>query len=450
MRALDCWPAFPIAIRHNTYYAALYHEDEDDILAGLKHPDRIYEINLPVSYGLLEKSATLAWSFPQLERLEIKSARGHYIELPRGFLGGSTPTSHKLRRIELWKITFPSLPQLLLSNRNLTYLSLNRDVFISEREYIPSDTLASSLSAATQLEFLRVHQSCGISAPKQRSTHSASLSPNLILLPSLVEIDFMGPGGYLEDLVSRIHSPLLRRIRVSIARMGTRPLDLPNLWQLLSRSEYLQSLPLETLIRIEEYGFEIVHDFGPPPPWGSISLNVDFYDLEFWDVSQVVHCSRKLSPLLSDVERLIIRAHHVPPSLRDEPDTVRWLQLFLPFNGAQEVQLCDVDKSYDGIVNALHESTKIDQEVFPALRILRLRGYGINTPQGIKSFVDARRRTGKTVTVARRKEGPGWCGKYEDDEEEESEEESVSQTVSQIMDKFVLVFLPCSYYFPES
>ena len=112
VRALDCWPAFPIAIRHNTYYAALYHEDEDDILAGLKHPDRIYEINLPVSYGLLEKSATLAWSFPQLERLEIKSARGHYIELPRGFLGGSTPTSHKLRRIELWKITFPSLPQL--------------------------------------------------------------------------------------------------------------------------------------------------------------------------------------------------------------------------------------------------------------------------------------------------------------------------------------------------
>ena len=60
----------------------------------------------------------------------------------------------------------------------------------------------------------------------------------------------------------------------------------------------------------------------------------------------------------------------MPPSLRDESDTVRWLQLFMPFNGAQEVQLCDIDKTYDGIVNALHESTEMGQEVFPALRIL--------------------------------------------------------------------------------
>jgi predicted RNase H-like nuclease len=82
---------------------------------------------------------------------------------------------------------------------------------------------------------------------------------------------------------------------------------------------------------------------------------------------------------------------------------MRWLQLFMPFNGAREVQVwvCNDDQSDDGIVNALHESTEMDQEVFPALCILRLRGFGTKTPQGIKSFVNERRRTRETVTVFR-------------------------------------------------
>ena len=426
-RALACWPAaLPIAIRRGICEAfPMLDDDEDDILAGLKHPDRIYEINFSFSWGMLGKSesASLAWSFPELERLEFRGAHGFDIDAPRGFLGGSTPTSHKLRHIKLLKITFPSLPQLLLSNHNLVYLSLGRGLFIGERyEHISPDTLAFCLSAATQLKILHVEIRSNLLNPKQRSTHSESLSPNLTLLPSLVEFDFKGPNGYLEDLVSSIRSPLLRRIGVSITLMGVRPLDLSNLCQLLSQSKYLQSLPFQTSIEIEEDGFEIVHDFEPPPPRESISLNVDFGGHEAWDVSRVVHFSGKLSPPSPGVERLIISALCVPPSLRDEPDTVRWLQLLMPFNGAQEVHLCDTDHSYDGIVNALHESIKMGQEVFPALRILRLCGYGTKTPQGIKSFVDERQRTGKTVNVVHRREWPrsGWSrsGHYDDEDEE--------------------------------
>ena len=252
-RALNCWPAFPIAIRRGTRGAfPMPDEDEDDILAGLKHPDRIYEISFSISWGMLKKSqsASLAWSFPQLERLEFRGAHGFHIDPPRGFLGGSTPTSHKLRHMELLKTTFPSLPQLLMANRNLVYLSLGRDLYIGQRnEHISPDTLASSLSAATQLKVFHVHIRPDISNRQQRSTHPASLSPNLILLPSLVEIDFKGPNGYLDDLISSIHSPVLRRIRVSITLMGAQPLDSSHLCQLLSRSEYLQSMPLPNLHR---------------------------------------------------------------------------------------------------------------------------------------------------------------------------------------------------------
>ena len=97
----------------------------------------------------------------------------------------------------------------------------------------------------------------------------------------------------------------------------------------------------------------------------------------------------------------------------------------MPFNGAQEVHLCDTDKSYDGIVNALLESTEMGQEVFPALRILQLCSYVTKTPQGIKLFVDERQRTGKPVTVVHRKEwrwtGWGGSGNYEGEDEDEDE-----------------------------
>ena len=402
VRTLDCWPALPIAIQHETS-GALSPENEDDVIAGLKHSELIYEIKLPFSYRFLEKSATLAWSFPQLERLEIISAYDLYgtHQVPRGFLGGSTPTSHKLRHIELARVIFPSLPELLWSNRKLVYLYLGREVLIGE-EYIPSDVLASSLSAATQLEYLHVYPGSLTSNLQQRRTHSASsaaVSPDIVLLPSLVDMDFLGPNEYVEGLVSRFHAPLLRRIRVGISPQGARPLDLPELCQFLSKSECLRSLPFQTSISIDERGFEIVHDFGPSPPRRSISLNISFYPHEPWDVSRVVHFSRQLSPLMSGVKRLTIQTNGMPPSLLDESDTARWLQLFMPFNGAQEVQVCNVCRSYDGIADALHESTVLRQEVFPALRILWLCGFGKKLPQGIKSFVSERQRTHKTVTV---------------------------------------------------
>ena len=84
----------------------------------------------------------------------------------------------------------------------------------------------------------------------------------------------------------------------------------------------------------------------------------------------MVHFSRQLCPLMSEVERLVISTNGVPPSLRDESGFIRWWQQFIPFSGAQEVQVGNDDQSGDGIVNALHESTEMGWEVFPALASL--------------------------------------------------------------------------------
>jgi F-box-like len=402
---LDCWPALPIAICiwHKTD-EPLSHKVEDDILAGLKHSDRIHEIILPISSSMLAKSATLVWTFPELERLDISSPDDQFTVLPHGFLGGSTPTSKKLHHITMERISFPTLPQLLMSSRDLVYLSLGPDIFTGEG-FIPSDTLASSLSTATRLEFLHIYPPLGlphkfrqicrrrrrshILTPEQRSTHSGSSFPNLVILPSLVNIDFDGSHDYLEDLVSRIYAPFLLYITVRIHQKGTQPLHLPQLHQFLSRTECLRSLPLQTSIDIFKQHFVISHDFGSPP-FGCISLTVSFYDHEYWDMSQVDHFSRQLHPLISSVKRVRIHVYSDTPSLQGEPHThtVQWLRLFMLFNGAQDVQVYNVNESYTGIAKALQKSTEIGQKVFPALRILRLCGFGKKTRWRIKVFLE--------------------------------------------------------------
>jgi hypothetical protein len=416
---LDCWPqpTLPITILHDSN-DPLSPEVEDDVLAGLKHSDRINHINLPISSSMLEKSTTLVSTFPILEQLDIRSPGDRFTVLPHAFLGGSTPASNKLRLITLERISFPALPQLLMSSRDLVYLSLGPDIFTGDG-FVPSDILASSLSAATRLEFLYVYPRSGlrhelsrtfpsrrshILTPEQRSTHSGSSLPNLIVLPSLVDIDFNGSHEYLEDLVSRIYAPFLLYIKVWIHQKGAQPLYLPQLHQFLSRTECLRTLPLLTSIHISEQFLKISHHFGSPP-WGCISLSVFFDDHEDWDMSQVVHFSGQLPPLISSVKQIRIYQFNgiTPPYLRGGQQATQWLQLFTLFDGAQDLQLYNINESYTGIEKALQKSTEIGQKVLPALRILRLAGFGNRARWRIKLFVEERRlTTGRTIIVLRR------------------------------------------------
>lgn len=405
MSTLDCWPALPITIWYDTD-TPLSCEVEDDVLAGLKHSDRIHNIMLPISSSMLAKSTTSVWTFPELEHLSIMSPGpdGQFTVLPHTFLGGSTPTSKRLRRITLQSISFPTLPQLLMSSCDLAYLSLGPDVFTGEG-FIPSDTLASSLSTATRLKTLYIYPPSELRHTlEQRSTHSRSSFPNLIVLPSLVDIEFDGSHEYLEDLVSRIHAPFLLDIAVHIYQKGAQPSYLPHLDQFLSQTECLRSLPLQTSIDIYDQFFVIKHDFGSSPQ-GCIALAVSFDDHEYWDMSQVDHFSRQLHPLISSVERVKIQLHVFPPSLQRKLHThaMQWLQLFMLFNGAKDVQVYNINESYTGIALALQKSTEISQEVFPALRILRLCGFGEKMGWRIKYFVEGHRfTTGRTVIVLRR------------------------------------------------
>src|SRR5579863_2084247 len=74
-KTLDLWPILPISISYpkSPQYRRLANEDEENVLAALKHPDRIREIDLSMSRQLASKSTgSMGVSFPALERLHFR------------------------------------------------------------------------------------------------------------------------------------------------------------------------------------------------------------------------------------------------------------------------------------------------------------------------------------------------------------------------------------------
>src|SRR6266404_4950141 len=115
-KSLDLWPDLPLSVWYprSPRNQRLAPEDEENVLAVLKHANRICEINLSMTRQLASKSAgSLKAAFPNLQRLQLRSQETmRPLLIPGGFLGGSTPL---LRDIHLVRTIFPTLPVLLLS-----------------------------------------------------------------------------------------------------------------------------------------------------------------------------------------------------------------------------------------------------------------------------------------------------------------------------------------------
>ena len=181
---LDLWPPLPISICYERFGSL---EDEKDVIAALAHPNRISEIDLPISHSLLEKSNAWVESFPILERLSLFSPNRNYPVLSNGFLGGTALTSRRLRRIELQRVYVPTLPQLLLSSQSLNCLYLGNGV-ISDEGFISPAILTDALSPVAQLEFLHVYLPSKI-FHEEGSTDSILSPPKLIVLPALIHLE---------------------------------------------------------------------------------------------------------------------------------------------------------------------------------------------------------------------------------------------------------------------
>jgi hypothetical protein len=406
----ECWPPFPISIWSKPNNE-LSPGEENDVVAGLKHSDRIHEIDLDISASIL--SGSTAWvenSFPALEVLELRSSSHGPLILPNAFLmGGSDGPPRRLREIGLCNVSLPH--GLLRSNRDLALLFLRLYHDAGEGSIL-AESLAAALSETPQLEGLFVESYPPASSyPDQRSPQQFSLADTHVILCALETFGFEGPSEYLEDLASRIDAPILRKFVICFRQSV---FDVPQLSQFISRTKQLSSLPRRTSIMFADHqGLIIEHRFmplEPPPPREPFLLSLRISRLRAasdWMASWVLHICEQLSPFTSRVEELWICIRLV--SKVDE-NAERWLQLLGVFKGVQDLHLwCSPWDCAPAVQleRALEESTKreMSQEVFPALRILRMNEIRLSEgdTHGISAFVDARRRTGRPLVVH---EGP--------------------------------------------
>ncbi|KAF8502626.1 hypothetical protein F5888DRAFT_1109167 [Russula emetica] len=155
---LHIWPPLPLIIHDidPIFDDEFEPSSVDNIIAALEHNDRVCQIRLDFySSSQLEyvtDSTAMHKPFPELTDFRLKGRfayNGSGPILPDSFLGGTAP---RLRSLDLYDVSFPGLPKLLLSATHL----VNLDLYIPRSGYIPPEVMATSLSALTNLESLRL------------------------------------------------------------------------------------------------------------------------------------------------------------------------------------------------------------------------------------------------------------------------------------------------------
>jgi hypothetical protein len=396
-KSLDVWPALPLLIRGYVTETSV-----DNVIAELKHSDRISQIDLQCDTTLQIEKLLKAMQvpFPELALLCLTCEDLSGPVLPDSFLCGSAP---RLRFLALNSIPFPGLPNLLLSATHLVYLNL---LDIPHSGYISPEAMITCLSLLTSLEQLFLGFNSPQSCPDQESRRPPP--PTRSILPVLTVFWFKGVSEYLEDLVSWIDSPRLDWL--SITFFNDLDFNTPELNQFISRTPALGEYDEARLIFYSHQALVRLRQFQPERS-DEVTILCQVLDWQLSSLAQI--CTFSLHLFLTMENLYIYDNLRSPPNWKDDIENTEWLDLLLPFTAVKNLYL---SKQFSPrIAPALLELTGgRATEVLPALQNVLLEGYQPSEPveEGITQFISARRLTNHPVAIS------AWDRDLERDESE--------------------------------
>ncbi|KAN0136250.1 hypothetical protein V8E53_006110, partial [Lactarius tabidus] len=205
MKTLDCWPALPIVIEYGGALELdlLASEDEANIMVALKRSDRVHSIRLNLTNPLLEKLSAIKTTFSQLEDLVLQARDNLPLPLPDSLSWG-----RRIRSLELTRVTFSALPQLLYSSRELVHLHLHEVLYPSHSS---PQVLIDALYRTARLRSLSLRL-----PPITNPITASSLPWRRNFLHALARVNFIGIAEYLEDFVAMLHAPRLEDIEIAL------------------------------------------------------------------------------------------------------------------------------------------------------------------------------------------------------------------------------------------
>ena len=324
-------PPFPLVLDYGPRILKTWTaEDEMGLLLASQHLPRITEIVLSAPDLTLAKLTTgLTEAAPRLKTLILHSQTSEIV-LPRQFLEGGTP---QLRHLTLTGTALSPLQPLLSSTTSLVSLVLER---IPSSAYFSPDSLIALISAMPQLQILSIGFLSTVPRPGFRGEQRVfpRVQAARTELSSLTQLIYRGVSAYIEALLSRILSPHIEDLDISLFNQLT--LNLPRTCSFIRELDTLQ--PTKARIDFAESSAHITlsaqhHSTASP----DIFLSVSCTRLDF-QVSAMAQLCAGLSTSLAPVEELLLGYYGgggsaLPDEWREEEvvDTGLWRALLAPF-----------------------------------------------------------------------------------------------------------------------
>ena len=354
LKTLDCWPTLSIDVRYegSPGLDPPTPEDESNIMAALKHSDRVTSIWLTVTRSLLERVFANEMQFSGLEDLVLLSRDRALLTLPSTFRCGP-----HLRTLHFTGIAFPALPRLLSSSRDLVDIQLHE---IPDIGYISPESLRNALSGMSRLRSLslRFHSLHSLSAADYIELYPPS--GKHVVLPTLTCLTYQGTSEYLDSLVARIDAPSLRDVAISFFNEFI--YNVSNIRLFINRIE-MQKSHRQSDILFSEHSISISLT-QPAPTCLKLQVLCEQLGQQLYSIAR--SCSL-LSSFFLCVEDLRIEATR-PLSRQDGTDSVRWVELIRSFSATKRFHL-NGDFSTD-VFRALEISGSLHKTVLPALHKL--------------------------------------------------------------------------------
>ena len=387
-KMLDLWPPLPIAV---TVFSPK-ERDVDNIIAVLEHNVRICEIDITNGPSLKRSQferllAAMQRPFPALTRLVLAFEYETAPAIPALFLGGCAP---RLQTFRLGRIPFPGLPTLLLSATHLVHLDLWK---IPHSGYISPEAIVTCLSTLIRLESLVIK----FESPRSRLDRKNQKPPpqTRTLVPVLTELWFQGTSDYFEDLVARVHAPLLDKLRALFFHQLI--FDTPELAQFISRTPKFRTHDEARVF----FSLRVIYVTLPQTLDGKLELGILCRQPD-WQVSSLAQvCTSLPRALFSMVERLYFQSSDLSLYWQDDIDNSQWLEFLRPFTAVKGFYLPKIFVPL--VVPALQELVRAT-EVLPALQTLFLDKPHPSDPvqEAIGQFVSARQLSGHPIAISRR------------------------------------------------
>jgi len=177
--------------------------------AALRHRDRVREISFRgsgVSLGNFFRATK--YHFPALESLEIRTLRGHNLDIPATFLRGPDQSDLRLRRLKFYGTSLASVSGLLSTPTALTDLTFD---FTSNATNLDPSQGTFLLD---RLQGMRCLRSLNLATPEYFRYSQHPTRKDIVPLLKLTHFQYSGSTIFLNNFMSRLSAPSLQDVRI--------------------------------------------------------------------------------------------------------------------------------------------------------------------------------------------------------------------------------------------